>query len=250
MMLLLDIGNSRLKWRAHAGGRMVDSGSCASTPEALEQVRLPKADHALICSVVDPCRHALLTPHLPVASSWIAAEASAHGLVNHYQPPGALGGDRYAALVGAWRRAQARASAPEAQVVVMAGTALTADMLTATGEFMGGCIAPGADMMLNALHAGTGRVRLAGLDGDMPPLAAWPATTQDAVGQGIGLALAGVVQGMCSRLEKHSGREPHVCLSGGARAILRPYLRCAYEEVDELVLEGMTWIARDRGFDV
>jgi pantothenate kinase type III len=44
-------------------------------------------------------------------------------------------------------------------------------------------------------------------------------------------------------------RPPSILLSGGARAVLRPLLSGEVVEVDELVLEGLAWIARDLGYD-
>jgi pantothenate kinase type III len=69
------------------------------------------------------------------------------------------------------------------------------------------------------------------------------------VDQGIAWALWGVVEGMSRQLLQTVGRRPRILLAGGGRAALRPLLPSELVETDELVLEGLTWIARDLGYD-
>jgi pantothenate kinase type III len=91
----------------------------------------------------------------------------------------------------------------------------------------------------------------------------FPLDTGSAVESGIALALLGVVRGMRERLVgfRVSGRAasgmpaghaagqlPRVLLTGGARACLRPLLDGEVFEVDDLVIEGLAWIARDLGY--
>jgi type III pantothenate kinase len=170
---------------------------------------------------------------------WLSAVAQAHGLFSHYKPAESLGTDRFAALVAARRRSETD------WVVVNVGTAMTADMLTAEGHFLGGAIVPGPVLMRDALDKGTARVHID------EPLASMdvPGNTQSAVGQGIAWALWGVVEGMSRQLTLAVGRSPRILLSGGARGFLRPLLKDEVLEVDELVLEGLAWIARDLGYD-
>jgi type III pantothenate kinase len=253
MILLVDGGNTRIKWRMQAQGRIVSSGwlptdAAAGFPEAWKgagKEALPEA--ALVCSVAgDEVNQAIHHGLADVLGSgktrihWLASMAQGHGIVNAYQPPESLGMDRFAALVAARRH-----QASEDWVVVNVGTAMTADMLALDGRFLGGVIVPGPDLMLRALGQGTSRVTV------REPVwgTAVPANTQAAVGQGIAWALWGAVEGMSRRLTEVVGRPPGVLLSGGARAIVRPLLTGQVVEVDELVLEGMAWIARDLGYD-
>ena len=170
---------------------------------------------------------------------WVAPQKSTHGLVNRYQPPESLGVDRYCALIGAARRIRRDC------VVVCVGTAMTADVLTAEGEFLGGCIVPGPELMRAALASGTAGVGVAA--GDWQE---FPRGTGAAVATGVALALAGVVQGMAARLAEFRGPDPAldrpvVVLTGGGRSWLAGRLQPAVIETDELVLEGLAWIARD-----
>ena len=255
MILLVDAGNTRIKWAFHVGETLLPGGSWstrevaalpafaldAGLADSADRVGPEPASRAVVaCVAGEAVRGALadafegrgIQPH------WLTPALSAHGLVNRYQPPQSLGVDRYAALVGALHRVG------RSCVVVSVGTALTADMLTAEGEFLGGCIVPGPELMRTALASGTAGVGKA--EGGWQD---WPRTTGSAVDTGIALALAGVVRGMRERLAGGPGRAlPPVVLTGGARAGMVPLLSGEVVEIDELVLEGLSWIARGLEF--
>jgi type III pantothenate kinase len=243
MILLLDAGNTRIKWGVRQTGEWLSRGACPTRDAA--QLRTDLAAfplrRALLCCVANEATRAaldsLLAPRLEQLV-WLTAEADAHGLRNAYQPPESLGADRYAALVAAARRGLG------ACVVASVGTALTADALTAEGQFLGGAIAPGPDLMQAALLRGTARVR--DFSGRVT---GFPVDTGAAVASGIALAQAGVVAGMRERLARHGGTSVTVLLTGGARAVLANLLEPPVVDADDLVLEGLAWIAKDREWD-
>lgn len=245
MTLLVDAGNTRIKWRVLRNGEVLGVGELPT--EQFPQLEkawaaIPAGEAAVVCSVANSQVNEFIKTCLARFGHpphWLTALPEAYGVVNHYRPPESLGPDRFAALIAAHRHKA------EDQVVVGVGTAMTADMLTADGRFLGGCIVPGPRLMRDALEGGTARVRAgAFIHGDD-----WPRNTECAVGYGIGLALSGVVEGMCRRLREYVGKPPRILLSGGARQVLRPLLSGEVVEMDELVLEGLAWIARDLGYD-
>lgn len=247
MILLVDVGNTRIKWTQWSGGDVSRLGDCPTPNVAgLRQVwNLSGINFALVsCVAGDAVRRSLaeLLADAGISVHWVQPEYSRHRLINHYQPPGSLGADRYAALIGASRRLQRDC------VVVSVGTAMTSDILTGDGQFLGGCIVPGPDLMRRSLFSGTAGIRAStGRWQDIPR------DTGAAVDSGVALALLGVVEGMRRSLAEMRGRqsvEPldAVVLTGGARSWLMPLMRCEVIEVDELVLEGLAWIARDLGF--
>lgn len=256
MILLVDVGNTRIKWAMWSGGEARRDGVCL-TCDAADLARVCDQAgivHAVVACVAGEAIRSVLTQCLVdagIASHWVHAEYSAHGLLNRYRPPESLGADRYAALIGAARRFRRDC------VVASVGTAMTVDMLTGEGEFLGGCIVPGPDLMRESLFTGTAGV---GLSSGLPSgeWRGFPRDTGAAVGSGIALALLGVVQGMRARLAEMGGTGskgaesgdslPAIILTGGARACLRPLLPGEVFEFDELVLEGLAWIARDLGF--
>ncbi len=243
MILLVDAGNTRIKWGVRQDRAWLAQGVCPTD----EVMRLGAAwagfplERALVCCVADAATRSALAGLLAVgrdAPFWVTAVAVAHGVSSCYQPPQSLGADRFVALVAA-RHLQAGPC-----LVVSAGTALTVDALTAEGTFLGGCIAPGPDLMAAALHRGTAGVR------DLTTVSAdFPGSTGAAVATGIALAQAGVVAGMRSRLQAHCGSPVTVLLTGGARACVRDLLEAPLRELDDLVLEGLVWIAKDRQWE-
>lgn len=247
MTLLLDAGNTRIKW-VDLTGEVVGLGGACSTTDAANLLRVledHKRGRAVVsCVAGEALRKSLagMLTHAGISVHWVGAESACHGLLNLYEPPESLGADRYAALVGVARRFHRDC------VVVNIGTAMTVDILTRDGQFLGGCIAPGPDLMRESLYAGT-----AGIAPSAGGWQAFPRNTGSAVDSGVALALLGVAQGMRERLAEFLGGKsgmplPSVVLGGGARHWLRPLLQGEVFEVDELVLEGLAWIARDLGF--
>ncbi len=242
-LLLIDAGNTRIKWRVLDAGRVSGDGvipvaDVAALADAWRDLR-PR--HAFISCVAAPEVCARLTDgcrRLGAQAHRVEAARQAHGVLNRYQVARSLGPDRYAALV-----AVARAGWGDA-VVVCAGTALTADALTREGEFLGGCILPGADLMRAALASGTARVDAA----DVQPTA-WPRDTASAVATGIHLAQRGVVLALRRQLRARVGRTVRIVLAGGAAAQLAPGLPRPLRRCEHLVLEGLAWMARDCGCD-
>ncbi len=252
MILLLDAGNSRIKWRVVDTGGMVAQGVCATDQaERLrdEWARLPLVGAMLICVAGDKvaARLARFTGLAPGKVHRVIPTRNGHGLVNTYLLPERLGVDRYAALVAACRLELGDC------IVAGVGTALTADMLTREGIFLGGCIVPGPELMSAALVEGTSQIGTA-----LPPMEVmgsgsfedYPRETAAAIRSGIVLALAGVIVGMRVRLERDCGRSARIVLTGGAREQVRTALTGDVMEMDNMVLEGATWIARDLGYDV
>lgn len=239
MILLLDAGNTRIKWGVRDAGDWLARGVYPTSEAARlgdDWAAYPLARALLSCVAGDTTRLALqrlLSPRVEQLR-WVVAAAQAHGVCNAYQPAESLGADRYAALVAARRRGLG------ACLVVSVGTALTVDALTPDGRFLGGCIAPGPDLMRTALLQGT-----AGVRGGKGQTDAFPRATGAAVASGIALAQMGVVTVMRERLRRHGDEAVTILLTGGARAILADALEPPLLEVDDLVLEGLVWMAKD-----
>lgn len=251
MLLLVDAGNTRLKWRLRGEGESGASGVLL-TRESLGLMTAwdgLRARRAVVCSVAGEAVDVVITRVLRnrgIPVDWVRSEAEAHGIRNDYEPPRSLGADRFAAMVAAARRHPGQAC-----LVVNVGTAMTVDALDADGGFLGGCIAPGPDAMLASLARQSPALDMA-LSWSAPT-GAWPRRTRDAMATGIAAALRGVVLDMRGRLDA-KGIAHRLVVSGGARQALLGVLAedavGAIDEVDELVLEGVTCIARDLGYAV
>lgn len=240
MILAIDAGNSRVKWGLHDGREWLgqgwaDNGELVVLTEAWRSLAAP--GQVVISNVAGAkmreALRALLSPW-PVSPLWVTADASGCGVSNGYDNPQQLGSDRWAALVAAWGMRSAGC------LVVNAGTALTADVLSDDGVFLGGVIVPGLTLMQQALGVGTALgVRACGR---FTPL---PGNTADAVYSGALQALAGAVESMWRELARVHPRDPHCILSGGTAQLLQPMLGMPVTAVENLVLEGLVRIARE-----
>lgn len=248
--LLVDFGNSRLKWAWCGPGETWSSGGVVhrgrELPALLEEVwgatpRTP--DRIVVASVTSSERRTALGDW--VYARWgrvptvIQAEACRLGVINRYRDPAALGADRWAALI-AVRGLTARSAC-----VVDCGTAVTVDALTAEGEFLGGVILPGVDLMRESLLAGTALVRAAAAGGEASCVGR---STQEAVAGGALYGLAGAIERVLAEQARllAGAAGPVVFLTGGDAGRLRPLLRVEGEvkSVPDLVLRGLERLVR------
>lgn len=237
MILVLDIGNSRLKWGAWSDRRWHGQGVLALTEvskvAALANSYAP--EWLGVCCVADEnVRRQVEGALKGIPCVWLRSVATGHGVINRYTRPEKLGADRFANLVACQRKGLSPC------VVVSAGTALTVDALTGQGEFVGGMILPGAAMMRNGLANGT-----AGVSATQGSWQAFPRLTEDAVETGIWTALSGAVEAMRSRLVNHLGLTVQIVLTGGDGDRLASHLPGMVRVEQNLVLEGVLWMARD-----
>ena len=149
-------------------------------------------------------------------------------MTSRYERPEQLGPDRWAALVAA------RALHGGPCLVVNAGTATTADVLSEMGEFLGGAILPGVELMRFVLHEHTGRLPIQ--EGDFRDT---PRNTVDAIETGCRHAQAGAVE----RMHRIAGRDALCLVSGGAGEALAKQLPFPCRYVENLVLDGLARIA-------
>jgi type III pantothenate kinase len=235
--VLIDAGNTRLKWAVVESGLWRKQGSANYTDlSALEQAMAVGAD-CYIASVVRAQHESqirtLLEP-FAITPTWLAAESRFLDIRNSYTNPQQLGVDRWMGLIGARQRTRA------ATLVVSIGTAMTVDALSAEGVFLGGLIVPGVVMMQQALRQGTARVDE--VAGTCQP---FPRTTADAVQSGVVAALCGAIHLQHARLAEASGMTPHCILTGGDAEQVLPHLALSVEYVPALVLEGIDRVARE-----
>ncbi|MGL6071085.1 type III pantothenate kinase, partial [Craterilacuibacter sp.] len=124
-------------------------------------------------------------------------------------------------------------------VVACAGTALTVEALSAEGDYLGGLILPGQQLMRHSLARGTAQ-----LDRPVGECQHFPQGTEDAIASGIVDAQAGAIERMRARLQAHTGRSgATVLLTGGDAAYLLPHLAAPVRIVDNLVILGLLSVA-------
>ena len=234
-MLLLDVGNSRCKWAWSENGNWLRQGAFNNTDTAAWQKlkdtfsSLPAPQKILLSNVAGAAmeqnvREACAVWTVPLER--LVAQAEQCGVYNGYETPSQLGSDRWAALIAAWQRIKG------ACLVVNCGTATTVDALSERGEFLGGLILPGVELMQRSLLQNTAQL---GQESGEPRN--FPRNTADAIVSGIIRASTGAVRYQYNLLATQS--VTHCILSGGAAGSLLPHLDVQAERVDNLVLQGM-----------
>lgn len=249
MTLLIDIGNTALKWT-------VTDAAGAPGPVHVEHHRgtndlvarlgsgwrdVPRGGAAFGCSVaagatrtaVEAAAHAR-----GMSIEWLRSEPRYAGefvLLNGYRNPTQLGADRWHGMLGACQRVPRRSF-----VLVAAGTATTIDCVEVSdgqARFVGGCIAPGQRLMLDALANQT-----AGLPQADGAAVDFPDTTDDAITTGVRDAQAGLVERFVRRFERRLGQAPAVLISGGDAELVAARLQGGEFELSiehNLVLAGL-----------
>ncbi len=156
------------------------------------------------------------------------------GMPIRYDNPHEVGADRLANAVAAYERCGAGC------LVVDFGTAITYDVISAAGEYLGGIITPGAEISIDALYdraAKLPKVELA------EPRALIGKSTVEAIRSGIVFGFAAQVDGILRRLRAEIGSDTTVIATGGLAEALVPFVRETIDEVDDLLtLTGLRLI--------
>lgn len=242
MILLVDLGNTRLKWALHdadglRAGAPVDHSRPLAPTLAAAWRNVPGVARALVASVGRPRLEAELVQavrsRFGVEPEFITTAAQAGGVRVAYAQPEKLGVDRFVALVAL------RARSDDAVVLASVGTALVLDALAADGNHLGGLIAPSPTLMQQALLGATARVGAS----DTARIVEIADDTEDAVRSGCWLAAASLVERFHSRTCARLGSEVALVLAGGAAAELAPLLSMPARIESDLVLHGLARLA-------
>jgi len=156
-------------------------------------------------------------------------------LTNRYQPPASLGADRLAAAVAA------HAAVGGAAVVVMMGTAITVDAVSAAGEFLGGAIAPGVHTALQGLVEQAAQLRAVRV---AMPERAIGRDTDAAMRAGLVFGVVGQVRELTARVRRELGGDAPIVLSGGDAELVADESEGVHSLDPMLVLRGVEMIWR------
>ena len=237
LILECDQGNTRCKWRVCDSSGVVSRGHCGPGQDirgmtdlgAVARVRIASvASQALLGQLLDQLRGLNATIELAKPARQLAGVSNAYG--DEFEK---LGVDRWLAVVAAYKKVAG------AVLVLDAGSALTADLVDASGAHLGGYIAPGAALMKNSLLVDTGRVRFE--EGYMPARLDFGTSTQVAVDAGVFAAQLGMVQVAIERARRRIPSDFAILVTGGAGKQIISHLGEPSEYVPELVLDGLAW---------
>ena len=218
--LLLDVGNSRIKWGVLNDGEIRRTGHISRErirDNGLQVLttKLPRRVDEVFASNVAGTSFAtrlsgVVGMHCDCDVRFARTEKQGWGVTNSYAQPRRMGVDRWVAMVGAWAEIQ------DSCLVVDAGTAITLDAIDESGAHLGGQIIAGVGTMATALSAATSDIPL------VRPLPArkgsemqmFARSTVAAVREGAQNAVAGAVDRAVRTLQSN-GYEPTTVLTGG-----------------------------------
>jgi type III pantothenate kinase len=243
-VLLVDIGNTRIKWatwrdgrlgrqqaREHAGWTQREIG------RELFGARSGELNRILVASVVgqrlNGAFRAAALRIVAVRPEFVTSARTAGGVTTRYVEPWRLGVDRFMAAIGAHHYARGRPAC-----VVNAGTTLTIDLVDARGVHRGGAILPGFELMVESLFRSTeGIARRA--QGEAAGRGLFARSTRAAVDRGASYASAALVDRAVREARRALATLPLVLLTGGAAVRLAPLVRSRHVHVPDLVLRGV-----------
>lgn len=251
MLLVVDVGNTQTHFGVYGdGGTPVEHWRFATVREstrdelgavlsnllALRGLHFADIDGAIVSSTVPQLSdewQAMATRYLG-QEMLVVGPTIRTGMPIRYDNPHEVGADRIANALAAYDRARG------ACVVVDFGTAITYDVVSEAGEYLGGIITPGAEISIDALYqraAKLPKVELA------PPRSLVGKSTVDAIRSGIVYGFAAQVDGILRRLRGELGSETMVIATGGLAPVLVPFVSETIDEVDDLLtLTGLRLI--------
>jgi type III pantothenate kinase len=255
VLLAIDVGNTQThvgmfrddelveRWR-FATVRFATADELATVLSALldlRGLRLSQVDAAIVASVVPTLarEYERLTERYLHGKGALVGPWLKTGMPIRIDTPQELGADRLVNAVAAYDRVGG------ACITVDFGTALNYDVVSSSGEYLGGVISPGIEISLEALSARTARLPRVDIE---KPKHAIGKGTKEAIQSGVVYGFAGQVDGILGRLREELGEEATAIATGGFAAAIVPYCDQVDEIDDLLTLTGLKLIwERTRG---
>ena len=245
MLLVIDIGNSNITFGAFKGKKLVKKLSLPTKDAIVKRksftVRLKnafskyKVERIAICSVVPKAERALsaVLQKLFRVKPLILGKSLKVPIKNLYKKPGQVGQDR---LVNAYAgRELYRAPL----IIIDFGTAVTFDVVSKKGAYLGGIIVPGVKLALSALSEKAALLPEITLE---KPSYILGRTTAESMANGIFYGYGAMCDGLVKKLKKRFGINFKVLATGGNARLISQY-SSAIQKIDEnLVLKGISLI--------
>ena len=246
MLLVVDVGNTQTHFGTFRGDELLEHWRFATVREStadelgaalrnlleLRGIGMADLDASIVSSTVpqlgpewsDMARRYLNHEML------VVGPGTKTGMALRYDNPREIGADRLVNAVAAY------AKVGGACIVVDFGTAITYDPVSADGEYLGGIIAPGIEISMEALTnraAKLPRIDIA------PPRSLIGKTTVDAIRSGIVYGFAGQVDAIVGRLRAELGEDTETIATGGLAQHIVPFTESIDEVDDLLTLNGL-----------
>ena len=241
MKLLMDIGNSRVKWKCHSNEIESQTKNIAyQSTSLITQLDNDFAHTEFHISKVyisnvagDEIKSKVyqwVADRFNVEPEFAVSLRESCGLISAYQQANQLGVDRFLAMIGA----QTLNNKPK--VVVDSGTATTIDCINSNHKFMGGVILPGLDLMRISLSSGADALDTTGSSTIMNLFAT---DTDDAILSGAKLATVSAIEVAVKNLSDFAGCEADCIITGGNGKVIESHLNIGADYQPDLVLKGL-----------
>ncbi|HET9105156.1 MAG TPA: type III pantothenate kinase [Solirubrobacteraceae bacterium] len=252
MLLVVDVGNTQTHFGVFGPGsdRIAEHwrfatvrestqdelGAALSNLLALRGMGFGDVSNAIVSSTVPQLSEqwTAMSERYLSRAMLVVGPAIRTGMPIRMDNPREVGADRLVNAVAAYERYHG------ACVVVDFGTAITYDVVSQAGEYLGGIITPGAEISIDALYeraAKLPKVELA------EPRSLIGKSTVDAIRSGIAYGFAGQVEGIVRRLRGELGDDFKVVLTGGLAHVVVPFISETIDDVDDLLtLTGLRLI--------
>jgi type III pantothenate kinase len=242
VLLAIDVGNTQTVFGLFDGERLTEQFRVGTDPSHTGDelavmlrafVELDALDGIVLSTTVPP----LVREYQVFAERWAGAEllvlepGVATGIPIRYDDPREVGPDRIANAVAA----RARYGAPA--IVVDFGTSTNFDIVSAAGEYVGGVLAPGIEISMDALFARAARLTKVPFDA---PEHVIGKTTTSALQSGLVYGFAGQVDAIAGRIrDELDAPEAPVIATGGLADLIAPHSRTITKVDPELTLQGL-----------
>ena len=248
-VLAFDVGNTNVSVGLFQGSRLVQEWRLPTTSlrrsssrqTLLKTLRQADLQGIILCSVVPRAtrllkrRLAALLPRLPL---YVVGQDILCPLPNRYRKPKQVGQDRLVNAYACLRLYGAPA------IVCDFGTAITIDLLSRKGEYMGGIICPGIGISLEALAEKTALLPKVSLK---PPRQLLGRETAETIRSGVFFGFASLCDGLVEKLRERYGRHIKAVLTGGQTEIISTYCKTINYKNRLLTLQGLNYLFL-RGF--
>jgi type III pantothenate kinase len=245
MNLLIDIGNTRIKWATLVDGAFEVSGELVHRGQDPNGVLGflgqfdAKPDSVRVANVAGAAMGQAITDAVyarwNLAIEFAKTQASAGPVRNGYHDYRQMGVDRWLAILAAFERYH------QPVCVVDVGTAVTIDQVDGAGVHLGGLIVPGLDLMRRALISDTGDIESwvgARSEGGETENLILGRSTAEAIGGGGLTAICGLIERCEERLSSQYG-DSVLVLTGGDAGRIMPKISTQLDHRPLLVLEGL-----------
>ncbi len=255
MLLAIDSGNTNIvfavfddkdairgQWRSSSRSERTADEFGVWLATLMEDARIAPADitAAIIASVVPATLFTLKT----LAQDYFGCEALVigeagigPGLEVKIDRPDDVGADRLVNALAAHKQYGGPL------IVVDFGTATTFDVIDADGSYIGGVIAPGVNLSLEALHMAAAQLPRVGIE---PTKTVTGKSTVEAMQSGIYWGYVGLIEGLVKRLKDEHGADMKVIATGGLAGLFAEATDCIGQPDPDLTLRGLLAIYRAR----